>query len=131
MSFPAESVPDGAIFAPHHFLYPLYAVLVLYFLKLNDDPERKPALVLVGPVVALVGWFHFWPYYPGTGAIIAAVGVILCIIGGIAHRNVETHWRISIVALCLLSLEDWVDHAFDVDTPASLAFHEYIQPVLF
>lgn len=130
MPFPAESVPDGAFFAPHHFLYSLYAVVVVYVLKLHGDQESEPALILVSAAVALFGWFHFWPYYPATGAVVSLVGTLGVIAGGIVHVDVPTRWRAAVVALGLFALEDWIDHALEVDTPASIVFDQYVYHLL-
>lgn len=130
MAFPVEPVPDGAFFAPHHFLYPLYAVLTLYVVKLNDDPDSKPVLIPIGAVVALVGWFHFWPFYPVTGAILALVGVFGVIVGGIVHTDVSDRWRVSVIALGLFALEDWIDHGTGIETPVSVLFSDHIRHLL-
>lgn len=130
MPFPAEPVPDGAFFAPHHFLLPLYVVLIIYLLRLDDDPEERPALILVGVIVALVGWFHFWPYYPKVGTVVALVGVLVVMAGGIVYRDVAPHWRFTVVVLGIVALDDWIDHALPVETPASVMFQEYIRPLI-
>ena len=129
MTFPAEQVPDGSFFLPHHFLYPLYGVLAIYLLKLNDE-EPQPWVIFVSAIIALVGWFHFWPYYHGTGAIIALVGVLGVIGGGLAYSDIPTRWRASVVGLGLFAFDDWVDHALGVDTPVSIIFTEYIMDLL-
>lgn len=59
MQFPYESVPDGAIFAPHH----LYV-----------------GLLVAGFFFALV-----WPYYPETGATGTLVGILIALDDAVSH----------------------------------------------
>jgi len=59
MIFPAESVPDGNIFAPHHF----YSGI-------------------------LISWFGFqyvWPRYPRIGATMTLLGLAIATDDAVSH----------------------------------------------
>lgn len=131
MTFPAEPVPDGAFFGPHHFIYPLYIVLLLYFIYMNDDPDSKPISIPFGAGIALFGWFHLWPFYPVTGTIAALIGVLTVIVGATLARDRSPKLRASVVVLGIVALDDWIDHAFHVDTPLSLVFSNYISQYMY
>lgn len=57
--FPAESVPDGHVFAPHHFW--------------------------IGLIVAAFSFGFVWRFYPVTGATGSVVGVLVALDDAISH----------------------------------------------
>jgi hypothetical protein len=59
MTFPYESVPDGAVFAPHH----------LY----------------VGLLVAGFSFALVWRFYPVTGALGTLLGVLVALDDAVSH----------------------------------------------
>lgn len=57
--FPAENVPDGAIFAPHHFY--------------------------VGVIIAVFSFALVWRYYPVTGATGTLIGLLIALDDALSH----------------------------------------------
>ncbi|MFC5366042.1 hypothetical protein [Salinirubrum litoreum] len=115
--FPAETLPDGALFGPHHFLYPLYAMLFLAARKWDLHPRKEPVLVVASALLALFAWAHVWKYYPVFGATMALAGVCGTILGGLLTWRYGRRFQIAVVGLGLAALDDAVSHAFGVWTP--------------
>lgn len=117
MTFPAEGVPDGAVFAPHHLITGLLAVWVVA----DNYPRREPLLAIVGAVFALVGFLLVWRWYPGTGAAMTLAGIVLvptgvCWPGGM-WAAYPVRWRLVALLGALTALDDAASHAFGVWTP--------------
>lgn len=115
--FPAETIPDGALFGPHHFLYPLYAMLFVAARKWDIHPRKEPVLVVASALLALFAWAHLWKYYPVAGATLALVGVCGTIVGGLVTRRYGRRFQLGVVVLGVAALDDAVSHAFGVWTP--------------
>jgi hypothetical protein len=115
--FPAETIPDGALFGPHHFLYPLYAMLFVAARKWDIHPRKEPVLVVASALLALFAWAHLWKYYPVAGATLALVGVCGTILGGLLTRRYGRRFQLGVVVLGVAALDDAVSHAFGVWTP--------------
>lgn len=115
--FPAETLPDGALFGPHHFLYPLYAMLFVAARKWDIHPRKEPALIVASALVALFAWAHVWKYYPAFGATMALAGVCGTILGGLVTRRYGRRFQLGVVVLGVAALDDAVSHAFGVWTP--------------
>jgi hypothetical protein len=115
--FPAETLPDGALFGPHHFLYPLYAMLFVAARKWDIHPRKEPALIVASALLALFAWAHVWKYFPVFGATMALVGVCGTILGGLVTWRYGRRFQIAVVGLGLAALDDAVSHAFGVWTP--------------
>lgn len=73
-SFPAESVPDGNVWFPHHFVIGVLGALFVVWLLTSD--EDKPWLAVGGLLVSVYGWYHVWPSLPITGASLVIVGLM-------------------------------------------------------
>lgn len=117
MPFPAEHVPDGALFAPHHFLYALYVALFACARKWDIYPRKEPVVVAGSALVGLFGWAHLWRYYPAVGATVCLLGAAGTAIGGALTTRYDDRWRLSVVWSGLVALDDAVSHAFGVWTP--------------
>lgn len=76
MNFPAEDEPDNDILAPHHFY--------------------------TGIIIAAFGFLFAWPTYPGTGAAMTLIGL-------------------------LIAIDDAISHAFGVWTPLDWLWNEFIR----
>ncbi|WP_267643839.1 hypothetical protein [Haloarchaeobius amylolyticus] len=117
MPFPAEPVPDGALFAPHHFLYPLYLVLLCSARKWDLYPRDEPLLVTGSALLGLFGWVHLWRYYPVAGATTCLLAVCGVLVGAAVTTRYGRRYRATVGVLALASLDDAVSHAFGVWTP--------------
>lgn len=115
--FPAETLPDGALFGPHHFLYPLYAMLFVAARKWDIHPRKEPVLIVASALLALFAWAHVWKYYPVFGATMALAGVCGTILGGLLTWRYGRRFQLGVVVLGVASLDDAVSHAFGVWTP--------------
>ncbi|WP_158057202.1 hypothetical protein [Halorussus halophilus] len=117
MPFPAESIPDGALFAPHHFLYGLYLVLFRCARKWDNYPRTEPLVVAGSALFALFGWAHLWRYYPVAGATVCVVGTLGTVVGGLVTTKYGRRWQLFVVWSALVALDDAISHAFGVWTP--------------
>jgi len=77
--FPHEAVPDGAAFAPHHYIYGLLLVTALVAVVWDNFPDREPLLVALGAGAGLFGFLLVWPWYPVAGASLSLAGPVICL----------------------------------------------------
>lgn len=127
MGFPYDTIPDGAVGAPHHYTYGLLIALLAVMVVWNDYRDREPLIATVGIGAGLFGFLSVWPYYPPAGAILALAGPIVAItavVAGSLGLAVGDVWddyprreRVAVVFFCLVALDDAVEHAFGVWTP--------------
>lgn len=122
MTFPAESVPDGALYAPHHYLYALYLVLFVSARKWDIYPRKEPVVVTGSALAGLFGWVHVWRFYPAAGAIVCLVGALGVIAGGLLTTRYSIRWRLYVVWTGLIATDDAISHAFGVWTPLDWAW---------
>jgi len=127
MTFPAEAVPDGAVFAPHHYTYALLLVLLVTLVVWDNYRDREPLIVAAAAGMGLFGFFSVWPYYPTAGAILA-LGAPVVVIGAVLSGwlgfsvggvwdDYQPRFRLAAIGFALLALDDAVEHAFGVWTP--------------
>lgn len=136
MTFPAEAIPDGALLAPHHFIYGCWAALLTLSVLWNDLKRREPIVVAVLICVALFGWYHIWQWYPVTGAVLTFVAPLVAItwiLTGYFFLDEMTVWNeyppifsIMVIFWLLVALDDVVSHAFGVPTPLDFIWIEFI-----
>ncbi|MFC4553194.1 MULTISPECIES: hypothetical protein [Halorussus] len=117
MPFPAETVPDGALFGPHYFLYSLYLVLFACARKWDLYPRKEPVLVAGSACAGLFGWVHLWRYYPAAGATLCLLGAAGTVVGGLVTTRYGLRWRLYVVWTGLVATDDAISHAFGVWTP--------------
>lgn len=142
MSFPAEAVPDGALFAPHHFLYGCYLALVVCWVVGDDYRHVEPLGVLLGLGLALFGWAHLWRFYPVAGALFVLGGLAVATlavpfgieisgytVGGFYARY--GWWATVVLGLWLaFAWDDAISHVFGVWTPVDAAWRAWLVPVM-
>jgi len=134
--FPAEAVPDGAILAPHHYIYGMLLVLVVIGMVWDNYADREPLLAVLGAGSGLFGFVSVWPYYPVAGALLALLGPVVVIAAvtvgsfGLAVGDVWDDYprrqRAAAVLLSLVALDDVVEHAFGVPTPLDVIWNGYL-----
>jgi hypothetical protein len=121
VTFPAESVPDGAVFGPHHLFVGILVLLFAVFVVADDYRQREPLVAIVGAVLALFAFATVWPFYSGTGAVLTLVGLLLALLGvvwpGGMWAAYPLRWRLVAFAGVLIAADDAVSHAFGVWTP--------------
>lgn len=117
--FPAEGVPDGAIFAPHHYLWGLYLALLVSLVVWDDYRRREPILTVASIGIALFGWLHVWTFYPALGAGMSLAGTLAAsiTIGLDEWDAYPLRWRALALLGCLVALDDLASHAFGLWTP--------------
>lgn len=130
--FPADRVPDSAIFAPHHYTYALIVALLLAFVVWDDYRDREPLAVVFSILFGLFGFLFVWPYYPVTGAIMSLAG--LAGAGAALLRSKWGAWdrriRIAIGVLLLVAADDALEHAFGVFMPLDYIWKVYLIPIV-
>jgi len=130
--FPNEAVPDGAVFAPHHYTYGLLLVGLLVAVVWDNYDDREPLLAAVGAGAGLFGFLFVWQYYPAAGAILSLAGPIICLaavllgwtgtaVGGV-WDDYPIRYRLGVIGFALVALDDAVEHAFGVWTPLDAAW---------
>jgi predicted lysophospholipase L1 biosynthesis ABC-type transport system permease subunit len=141
--FPYESIPDGAVFAPHHLHYAVLTALLVAAVIWDDYPKREPGVLVAGLLVAEFGFIATWPYYPATGAALALAGLtvatlpVLHAVAVLAARRAGFDrerpywaifpWHAVFVCICLLvAWDDLANHAFGVPTPLDHIWNVYI-----
>lgn len=133
---PHDPVPDGAVFAPHHYIYALGLVLLVVAVVWDDYRDREPLLVALGAGVGLFGFLFVWQYYPAAGAILSLAGPLVTI-GGVLLGSTGTavgdvwddyplRYRAAAVVFSLVALDDAVEHAFGWPTPLDVLWVRYL-----
>lgn len=144
--FPAEMVPDGALFAPHHYLLGTFVALFVFALLWDNYRNDEPTTTVGLTIVSLFGWAFTWKYYPTLGASMAIVGTfgatfVLLWDGFIAPRfrfpspfgdrweDYPLKWRVVGLVGSLIAVDDLLSHAFGLWTPLD-AVWPYIVPYI-
>lgn len=120
---PAESVPDGSVFLPHH-LYVGFLLVALAALDVVARQRRVPWVVLGGAATALFGFALVWDPYEVIGAGLAGLGVLGA---GVGVARVWTDARAR-TRLCaglgvVIMADDVVEHSTGVSTPLDALWH--------
>lgn len=127
MVFPAEAVPDGNVFAPHHLTYALIALLWAGTYAWDRFTDREPWAVTAGAGAALFAFLFVWPLYPVTGALLTLAGLGAASGGLLRWRS---YWTRPVfwlgIVLVALAWDDWLSHALGIWTPADAVWNVYI-----
>ena len=133
-TFPAEAVPDGAIFGPHHVFSGALAVLFACWVVSDDLRRVEPVLTAAGALLALFGFAVTWRYYPETGALLTLLGAVVATVAPLVPGGTWSlyplGWRALAVLGGLVVLDDAVSHAFGVWTPLDAGWMQYLAPVV-
>ncbi|MDH5019024.1 hypothetical protein [Halobacterium rubrum] len=134
MTFPAESVPDGVIGAPHHLYIGVLVLAVAILVVADDYAQREPLLALTGTLTALFAFATVWPYYHATGALLTLAGLLVALVGvvwpGGMWSGYPLVWRLVAFVGVLVGLDDAVSHAFGIWTPLDAVWKTGIYPAL-
>ena len=121
MTFPHESVPDGAALAPHHAYVGLLLALLAVALVWDDAAGKEPWAVAAGIGLALFAFASIWTWYPETGAVLAVLGVAVAVVAPVALPFWASYPWVGPRGVALLgalvAADDVVEHAFGVATP--------------
>lgn len=135
MSFPHDTIPDGAVMAPHH-LYIGLVFLGLAMFMVWDDRPADPTATFLSVFLTLFAFLFIWPYYAFTGAVLTLIGLAAAPVAAWVDRDVFLEARSTKTALgfaaagWLIAADDAVEHAFGIPTPLDLLFNELIRPLL-
>lgn len=128
MVYPAEAVPDGNQFAPHHLYTGALLALFVCWAAARRASEA-PLSVVGGLLVALMGFALTWHVYPALGATMTLSGVTASLVGLTVRRAYWTEFGFVVQGLVLVGLlvamDDAVSHSFGVWTPLDWAFKQY------
>jgi hypothetical protein len=134
VTFPAESIPDGYVFAPHHLTWGMLLTGLAVFVVADNYPRREPLAALVGVLLALFGFLFTWRFYPATGAALTLAGCALLLVGvlwpGGIWSSYPLRWRVLALVAALVALDDAVSHAFGVWTPVDWLWKTGVAPLL-
>ncbi len=132
--FPAEPIPDGAIFAPHHFTLGVMLLLFVVWRVSDDIRDKEAWIVALSAGASIVGFLFTWKYHPVTGALLTLIGVVTA---GVAILS-RQYWRrynwlgsrgVALLSV-LIALDDAIEHSFGIPTPLDLAWSHFIYPVI-
>jgi hypothetical protein len=129
VKFPHESVPDGAVFGPHHLYIGLMLALLALAVVWDDRAGVEPWVGSVGLLAGLFAFAIVWPFYPSTGAILALSGVLVTLASVFLPFWTSYAWlgpRGALLLGTLIALDDVVEHAFGVPTPLDWLWKAHI-----
>lgn len=135
MTFPYDTVPDGAVMAPHH-LYIGFGLLVVAILIVWDDRPADPVATLLSALAVFFGFLFVWPYYAVVGAAMTLFGLAAAPVAAYVDRDVFLEARSTKTAIgmavagWLIAVDDVIEHAFGIPTPLDLLFNEVLRPLL-
>lgn len=124
MTFPYELVPDGEVGVLHHFYWGGFVALFAAAVVWDNQRRSEPLVTTAGTGTALAFFGMWWPFYPVSGAAIAAVGVAVGL-GGVVSRewsDYPTRWRIVAGLGLAVMADDWLSHALGIWTPLDAGF---------
>lgn len=128
-NFPHQSVPDGAVFAPHHAYIGLLLALLALALVWDDATGAEP---WVGAAALLAASFAFalvWPHYDLAGALLALAAVVVAGASAFSPFWTTYPWigpRGVLLLGALVALDDVVEHAIGVTTPLDWLWKTYL-----
>ena len=136
MAFPYHEIPDGAVFAPHHYIYGLLLTLLVLAVVWDNFRAREPLLAALGVVVGLFGFLLVWPWYPVAGAVLSLAGppIIVLAVGlgwsglavGDTWDDYPLRWRLAAMLGALVAAEDVLQHAFGWSGPFDTIWKVYL-----
>lgn len=130
--FPADAIPDGAVIAPHHYVYGMLLVGLVAGIVWDDYRHREPLFTAVGVGLGLFGFVFTWPFYPVAGAVLSLFGPVVSIMAVVAGYatpefaywdDYPVRYRIATLVFSLIALDDAVEHAFGVATPLDVLWN--------
>jgi NADH:ubiquinone oxidoreductase subunit 6 (subunit J) len=133
MKFPYESVPDGAIFAPHHFYIGVFLALIFCAVVWDNNRYKEPLYSVIALSGSLFAFALIWPYYSVVGALLT----LICL--GVATTSLSTRdlwkeyplkWRILALLSIAIAWDDALEHAFGIPTPLDLLWKIVIHPYM-
>ncbi len=132
-NFPYEAIPDGAVFGPHHLYVGVIVLGFAAWVVSDNYPRREPLATAAGALLTLFAFATVWPYYHGTGAALALVGLFVALVGvcwpGGIWAVYPRRWRLVAVLGVAIALDDVIEHAFGIWTPLDAGFNE-VAPLL-
>ncbi len=120
MAFPVDSIPDGAVFAPHHTYSGLLLALLAVALVWDDAAGKEPWVGAAALLLASFAFASIWPFYDVTGATLALASVGVAIASTCSPFWASYPWvgpRGVLLFGALVALDDVAEHAFGVQTP--------------
>jgi len=125
--FPHEAVPDGDVGGPHHLYIGVTVVVFAAWVVSDNLPHREPLVAAAGALLALFAFATIWPYYHGTGAVLALAGLMVAVIGvcwpGGMWAGYPLWWRLVAFVGVYIAADDVVEHAFGIWTPLDAGFN--------
>jgi len=129
ITFPADTVPDGAVLGPHHAYIGMMLALLALAVVWDDRAGVEPWVGSVGLLVAVFAFVTVWPFYPATGAVLALSGVLLVLSSAFLPFWTGYGWvgpRGALLLGSLIALDDVLEHAFGVPTPLDWLWKAHI-----
>jgi len=128
-NFPHDTIPDGAVFAPHHAYLGILIAVLAVALVWDDAAGAEP---WVGAAALLLASFAFalvWPYYDSTGAVLALAGIGIALASTCSPFWTAYPWigpRGVLLVGAIVALDDVAEHAFGVWTPLDALWKAHI-----
>lgn len=129
--FPVDRVPDGAIFAPHHFFIGA-GLIGLVLATMWNDSVREPWAAAAALAGSTFSFTLAWPHYPEVGAALTLMGL-----GGLVVAPARAYWRLRghrLIATyyvgVLVVADDVLEHAFGIATPLDTLWTVVLLPLV-
>ncbi|GAB7012040.1 hypothetical protein [Halolamina salina] len=132
-TFPADRVPDGAVFGPHHAYLGLLLALLAVALVWDDATGAEPWVGAAALLAASFAFATIWKFYPQTGAALALAGIVIALASTLLPFWSSYPWlgpRGVLLVGAIVALDDVAEHAFGVPTPLDwLWTHHLVQHI--
>ncbi len=119
-TFPADQVPDGAAFAPHHAYIGLLLALLGIALVWDDAAGAEPWISAAALLLASFAFATVWPFYHAAGALLTLAGVGIALASTCSPFWSLYPWigpRGVLLVGAIVALDDVAEHAFGTPTP--------------
>lgn len=132
--FPAETVPDGAAWAPHHLTWGVAFALLACLVVWDNYRDVEPIYSAAALAVTAFAFLFVWPFYAEAGAALTLVGLTVAIGALLTPSLPWTHYPTAPHAVCLaltlVAVDDALSHAFGVWTPIDHVWSVAVYPLL-
>jgi len=131
MDFPDDEIPDGDVFAPHHYTYALLISVLATLVVWDDYSYQEPVMVMALLGIGLFAFLFVWTYYPVAGSVFSLLAPCAVIaVVAIEWTIYPMMIRYVVIGGAVLSLDDAVEHAFGVPTPADIIWKKMLLPIM-
>jgi len=128
---PADTVPDGATLAPHHFTWGALLTLWAASYAWDQFTDREPLLLSLGVVAGLFSFLMIWRYYAVAGSVGTLLATAIATIGLVRFWQYATRPAFWVAAFGVYAMwDDALEHTFGIWTPLDWLFEAYVHALI-